>query len=222
MKQLVLVLAGVAVAGSGAFAQQAFDKERHHWAKYKVGTSITFKMTVETGGNKAEGSLKQELKEAGASSFKLVHMYDMAGQKSQEEETEEMPTRSGEETLKIAGKEYTCVVWSSKSKKGESEGATRFWLADGVKAPLKLEIKDGEDVSTLTAVSLSEKIKAGGKEYDCVKLEGGMASGGQKGKGTLWLHPDIPSMTVRMDVSFQAEMGAMETSLEVSAVDIKK
>jgi hypothetical protein len=222
MKQLVLVLAVVVVAGSSASAQQAFDKDRHHWAKYKVGTSITWKMSVASGEQKGEGSLKQELKEVGAASYKLVHVYDMAGQKSEEEETEEMPTRSGEETLKIAGKEYKCVIWSSKSKKGETEGATRFWLADGVKAPLKLEIKDGDETSTLTAVSLSEKLKAGGKEYDCVKLEGEMASGGQKGKGKLWLNPDIPSMTVRMDVSFQMEMGAMETSLEVSAVDIKK
>lgn len=222
MKRTILALAGLLTAGSAALAQKEFDKERHHWAKYKAGTSVTWTMKVDAGGNKAEGSLKQELKEVGASSYTLLHAYDLAGQKSEEEETEDLPTRSGEETLKIGGKEYKCVIWSSKSKKGETTGATRMWLADGVKTPLRLEIKEGDETSTLTAVSLSEKLKAGGKEYDCVKLEGDMASQGHKGKGKLWLNPEIPSMTVRMDVVFDAEMGAMQTSLEVSSVDIKK
>jgi hypothetical protein len=132
-----------------------------------------------------------------------------------------MPEKVGDESLKIGDKEYKCVVWKAKGKRGDKETESKVWMCDTVSAPLKLESKSGEEEGSFTATQVSDKVKGAGKEYDCVKLEGTLNNQLGKMKTTLWLNADIPGGAVCMKMEGEGDMGA-KISIDLSEVDAKK
>lgn len=217
MKYALLVL----LAASSAYAQDAMSKDNHHWMKYKAGTSVTFTIKMSAGGQEMEGKMKQTLADVKDNSYTTKNSFEMAGQTNDDEETEDLPTKDGEETLKIGDKEYKCTIWKAKSKQGEKESSSRVWLTEGIKVPLKIETKKDNDTTVATAVEVSEKIKAGGKEYDCVRLEGDMATEMGKAKAKFWMNGDVPGMAIKILMDMKGDMGEAQMTFELSEIDIK-
>jgi hypothetical protein len=204
-----------------ALAQDQMSKDQHHWLKYKVGTSVTMKLTMSAGDQKMEGTMKQTLTEAKDKSYTVKSSFEFAGQTNEEDEVEDIPTKVGEDTLKIGDKEYKCVKWVAKSKRGEKESTATVWLSEGIKPPLKLEIKDERGTSVVTASAVGDKVKAADKEYDCVKLEGEMNTDQGKAKTKFWMCGDVPGMAVKIDMVISGDQGDMNMVFELSQVDVK-
>jgi len=209
----------LAIAG---IAQDEMSKDKHPWMKYKVGTTVSFKMKIDAGGQQVEGTMKQELTELKDKSYTTKTAFDVMGQQNEENEVEDIPTKGSEETLKIGDKEYKCTIWNSKSKRGEKESTNRIWVADGMNVPLKLEIKDAENTSTILASAVGDKIKVGEKEYDCVRLEGDMATDMGKAKAKFWMNADVPGMAVKLSFDIKGDMGESQMTFELDKVDIAK
>lgn len=224
MKKMWLGALMLAV-GSVAFAQekkQEFDVKRHHWAKYGAGASVTFTMNIDAQGQAMAGTYTQTLKEVGKGNYTVTTAIEVGGQVQESEEVEEFPTHAGEETLKVAGKEYKCTVWTSKSTRNSVEMTTKMWLTESVKTPLKLEINDGSETCVVLAVKIGEKVSAAGKDYECTVLDGELPTEMGKAKAKLWMHHDLPGMTVKIELEMGGDMGAMKLSLELKEFNVSK
>jgi hypothetical protein len=222
MKHLWLGAVALLVAESSAFAQKEFDVERHYWARHKVGTTATFTMAIDMGGQQMEGSYSQTLKEKSKASFTVTTAVDVGGQVQESEEIETLPKYVGEETLKVGGKEYKCTVWTSTSNREGEETTTKIWFTEAVKTPLQLEIKDPRETCVITAVKVSEKVSVHGKDYDCVAFEGELPTQMGKAKAKMWMNPEVPGMTVKLDMEVSSDMGAMKIALELKEVSSVK
>ncbi len=202
-------------------AGQDFDKTKHQWGKWKVDTRIKFKMTIEVGGQSIEGEYRSALTELKDKEYTLRHASSVMGAEQEEFETETYGEKKGEEKIKVGDQEHECVVWASSGKRGEKELSSRLWIPAGKETPLKMTWKAGDDESgEFTATKMSENLSAGGKDYDCVLLEGEMTSPELGGtlKGKMWMHPSVPGGVVRLDLSGdQAKI-----AVELADVDAKK
>ena len=185
------------------FAGQEFDKTRHLWAKWKVDSSAKYTLVVEAVGQKLEGDYVLSLAELKDKELTIRQRTNILGAEHEAAETESLPEKKGEETLKIGDKEYPCVVWTSSLKRGEKDGTAKVWIPAESEVELKIAWKAGEDDrGEFLATRLSDKIKAAGQEFDCVLLEGELTSrefGTVKGK--LWVSPRVPGGMVRMELA---------------------
>jgi hypothetical protein len=205
------------LAASTASGQEV-DAARHSWGKIKPGTKVTYKISNQSGGKEFGGFVSiLELKEATDRGSTFKEIIDKRGEKTESEWTESAPKKIGEERLKVAGKEYGCAIWQWRVKFSESEREIRVWLADSVRAPLKIfyNYKEDEQDGGHVAVKLDESLEVGGKKYECVRLE---RDPGADGKSILWLSGDVPGWTVKTYL----ELGGFVITKELTEVAIKK
>jgi hypothetical protein len=155
------------------------------WAKQKVGTTVTQKMTTEASGNKSETTMIFKLVEVKAdkvvlevtTKVKAAGMeFTQPAQNMDVEKTVKVPndktkaeieknqakgeTTEGEETLKISGKEYKTKWTKFKGKNGDIEYETQAWTSADmpnltVKSVTKTSGKDANATST-TLVEVTE------------------------------------------------------------------
>lgn len=218
MKHMALCAAAVVVSVTVCQAQE-FDKSKHGWLKFKVGSWVKFKLSLDVAGQKLEGDVKEELAKVDDTGSTTKVSAKLGEDEFPSEESESLPTRDGEETLKIDGKEHKCVIWKSKGKRDEKETEVRVWMAEGAASPLRITSKvEGEDFD-FTAVKLADEVSAAGKKLSCVKMDGKMVMQGTELKGSLWMNPDVPSGMVKLTA--EAE-GTMKLSLELVEFDAKK
>ncbi len=215
--------AALFLAAATASAQD-FDKSKHPWARHKVGTSSKHTITMDMGqmGN-FSGSVTQTLKEVTEKGFTTSsrHEMNMMGQQQvqNQETSEDFPVKEGEETLKVEGKEHPCVIWKAKGKKNDQDTEKRFWITkDGTKLLKFSETRTGEKVEA-TAVKLSEQVEAAGKKYDCVKLEGEMATPQGPSKIQMWANWDIPGGMVKAAIEMKS--GEITTKATFLLTEIK-
>ena len=187
----------------GLPAGQDFDKAKHPWAKWKVDSCTKFAMKIEVAGQTFDGEYKSTLTGLKEKEYSLRHVSSFMGAVQEEVETETYGERKGEEKLKVGDREHECVVWASGGKRGEKDLSSKLWIPAGKEVPLKMTWKAGDDENgEFTTTKLSEKVTAGGKEFDAVLLEGEMTSaelGAMKGK--IWMNASVPGGVVKMELS---------------------
>lgn len=192
-----------------------------HWAKHTAGSSVTLSISMEAHGHAMTGTHTETLKEVARDARTIATTHVLMGQTLESDRTEDLPLRGGEETLKIDGKEYTCTVWSVKSRRGERESEAKVWLAEAVATPLKLEIVQGGESSVLVAVKLGERVSAGGKDYDCTLLDGELPSERGRAKARVWMSAEVPGMTVKMELDLPGHR-TMKLAVELKEFKIAK
>ena len=79
-----------AVALILALLGQDFDKSRHNWMKFKPGSSASYKMSLEMGGQAMDIISKTELKEVTDKGYTLVETAEMMGNKNESERSTEL------------------------------------------------------------------------------------------------------------------------------------
>ncbi|MBI2901328.1 MAG: hypothetical protein HYY17_14180 [Planctomycetes bacterium] len=197
---------------------QDFDKSKHPWTKWKEGSYAKLKMSTEMGEMKQEGSITYTLTKLTDKDFTVSTAVEAAGNTHDDAETEEFPTKAGEETLTVDGKKFECVIWKSKGTRGGSESETKVWVPKGKDFALKITTTGGQEVS-FTAVKLGEKVKVMEKEFDCVRLEGTIGQGGSDMKATIWTHPSIPGGMMKGEMKLKA--GEQEGTITLELVEMK-
>ena len=187
-----------------AVPQEKLDRSKHPWAKWKIGAYTKYKIVQQAGENKAEGTGTSTLTKVTDDEYVTTTKYDFGEQKIEEEETETIPVKDGEETLTVEGKKYECTIWKSTSTKGEKKTEYRVWATKKDARLLKVVGKGGSDLD-ITAAAMSESVEVAGKKYDCVRLEGSVKEEGRDGKAVFWMTEGIPGGLVKMEAKYAGE-----------------
>lgn len=197
--------------------QEKLDPSKHPWAKWKPGTWVKYRITQQIGENKFEGTGTSTLSKVTDEEYLVSTKYDFSGQMMEEEESETIPMKDGEETLTIEGKEVECVIWKSNGKKGGTETEYRTWAAKEGSRLLKIVGKGG-DVMDAVAVRMSESVEVGGKKYDCVRLEGSVSGKTGEGTAVFWTTEEIPGGWAKMEMKYP---GKQEITVELEVLEYK-
>jgi hypothetical protein len=182
--------------------QERLPVERHPWMKYKVGTSITYTITFEGGGQKTTGEAVYTLKEKTDDGYVRTAKTTFEGAGEERSEQESRPVRGDAEAVRVGGESKDCVVWTASGKGGEGEVQVRFWLPAGGSLPLRVASKTASgDETDLVATSLKEEVEALGKKFACVRLEGKRKTPQGELALSVWMAEGIPGGGARLEMS---------------------
>lgn len=188
-------LFGLLAIGAGA---QDLDAERHPWRKWKEGAGVTWRITRVQKDKREEETLQEVLIKVEAKQIVLKQTWEKSRPKERRL-TESRPQKDGEETLKIDGKEFKCVIWKFRGARDGETIETRRWYAEGCNAPLKVAYRFGTGIrGEFIATNLKDAVSACGTTFECVKLEGQWKQEEKvSSKMTLWLSPEVPGGVVK-------------------------
>lgn len=205
MISLLLVLA----------AQDALEPARHPWLAWKPGAAARYRIDLELGSSRQEGGVAYTLRSAGPQGVVLEVVANQLNRELRSEQTDALPVRGAAESLSVGGREIPTTSWSSRGQRGGLAGETRLWLRPEGGAPLKLTSKiDGQEDLTLTAAALEDVVKAAGREFPCVRLEGVDAL--KKHQVTAWFSPEVPGGLVKMVSRGKVNGQALVSTLELA------
>lgn len=202
--------------------QEKLDASRHPWLRFKAGTSVAYKVTSEVGVLKEESQMTYSLKEIDEGGFTLEVKVAGIGKEQAMDGKEGPYLKVGEEKVRVAEKDHACTIWESKGQRGPYSTKTRYWLAEGIAVPLRLVSQVDAQESDVVATSLSEKLAIGGKEYDCVRLEGKTKNAQGEAETTVWLSDPVPGRLVKIAAKGKVQGAGMTTTVELAGVSEKK
>ncbi len=221
----ILFAAAIAVALVGTTAQagdgDAFPADKHPWAQYGIGTTVTYEMTMDMG---AAGKIQQKMvhtltaKTADNYTVDTVTTGGPAGEQKSSE-TETLAKEAGTESIEVAGTKHETTKYVNEKEGGAKEAS---WFLASAGAPIKIEASGSGQDMVLNATSLSEKVTVGDKTHDCVKLEGTMKipAQGLEMKTTFWFCGDVPGGLVKM--TSEGNMGGMALKQTLSLAEFEK
>jgi len=181
MSRRFAALVVVVACSAPAWADTVDNPTYASWAKMKKGASVTVKMTAEVAGEKTESTMTTTLVDltADVATTEMVTVTKAGGQefksepiKTENKKVVELPAGKkkadfdkpegfvvqGEETLKIAAKEYKTKWVKVKNSTNGSEYEAKTWTCDDVPGTIvKMETKSsGGGVKSSTALELVE------------------------------------------------------------------
>lgn len=209
-------LATLVALASVALAPQD-SVEDNSWLRYKPGTWIKSRMTVESPDGKVEEVQTLTLKEVTGDEYVVEESYASPGSKTSQSKSSRGVT-IGKETLKIAGKAYDCRIGLVKGTNEDGPTETRFWNPVGSPNAVKIVFKQKGVEGELQAISVDDKIEALGKTLVCNKLQGKVKFGDTEGSATVVLSEDIPGSQVRLDLVLKGEKS--DTKIKFEAIEI--
>ncbi|WP_459557125.1 hypothetical protein [Lacunimicrobium album] len=181
MIRALLITAGLAF-WSGSLQAEEFPNPLYtNWAKFKPGTSVTQKSSVDAPGFKTETELTYELikvtekdvtlKYTANMTFngqmvatppqemvytKMVTRHEAVAESKEEQPVQEYKSETDpDETLTIDGQKFVCRVSRSTNKMGDINASTKVWQSDDVPGQtLKLESSVDQGAAGKTVTTL--------------------------------------------------------------------
>ncbi len=177
------VTLSAAVLASGALAGVAVEEVEHpaykSWARHPAGTSVTLKSVTTTQGVTIvttkkttlvkltdEGAVLETVMTSDATGKEVEsppqtyvqrRMFPMfAGVKKEDIGKPPGSSTRGEETVKLAGKEFKATWFDSKGRVESGETFTRTWMSDEVPGRLLKAVTKVPDADNMTTVELIE------------------------------------------------------------------
>jgi hypothetical protein len=195
--------------------------EDNAWLRYKAGTWLKSKMTVEVPGQTTEDVQTLTLKVVEGDEYVIEESYAAPGSKSARTRRGR-GVKTGTETLTIAGKAYPCriTVVKGSNEQGPTEG--RFWTPEGSRNAVKIVFKQKDGEGELLATSVDEKVAALGKTLVCTKLQGKVKFGEAEGSLSVVLCEDIPGAQVRADLVLNGQDGDVKIRFEAQEIHEEK
>ncbi len=194
----------------------AYDKSRHPWLKWAVGSSVTFQLNFMFGDKTYKGKQTLSLEIATAESF-TVKSDRVFGGKETDRSEETFPEFLRKEIVDVQGGKVECGVWKIRTKKtsGESSGLT-IWIEPSGGRLLKYikVLPDGSGREEVRAVKLEEEVTVGGRKVSCVKLEGSDDRKGEILAVTYWWSLEIPGGMVKAVKKGTAQGQALVATME--------
>jgi hypothetical protein len=208
---------------AGAVPQDKFPEKDDAWLRFKPGTWIENKVTVDVGGEVVESTQKQTLKEKSGGEYVIEESgraqgKDLATVKSRKS----AGTFTGEETIVVAGQDYPCRISVATGRRDDGEVEVRYWMPRGHKYPLKVSFKQKNMEGELTAVAVDEKIKVGDQEFECARLEGTIKYGLSEGTMAVWLNQEIPGGQARAEMTLRGSTGLVKITAVPKEFHIEK
>lgn len=206
------------------------DATKHPWAKWKVGTNITLKITTTIDGvdevDERIQTLTQVTETKVTTSIQKKNprsAVDKIGSTNEQELLDYPPCdpglkKEGAETLTVDGKNYECTIF--RSKRFEQE--TKLWVVEGVAFPLKWVHSKGSTLMTMTADKIDDPIAIGDASVKCVRYKGKTTEGKTSSSSVTWMSPEVPAYFVRIEGDVVAEGKKARVVMEITAFEIKK
>ena len=206
-----------------AQAQEKFPAEDDAWLRFKPGTWIENKVTLEVGDTTIVSTQKQTLKEKDGVDY-LVEETGTANGKDLPtvRSRKSAGTLAGTETIVVEGKDYPCKIWVAKGLRDDGEVEVRYWMPKGNKYPLKVAFKQKNMEGELTAVVVDEKMRVGDRDYECARLEGKVKYGLSEGTMTVWLNQEIPGAQARAEMSLTGTTGTVKITAAPRDLHLEK
>lgn len=207
---LALALAAPAVCA------QDLDPERHPWRKWDEGAAVTWKIVRRQKQKQEEETLQEVLTRVEAEQIVLKQIWEKSTPRERRL-TESRPQKDGEETVKIEGKEYRCVIWKFRGARENETVETRRWYAEDLDAPVKVVYRFSSGIrGEFVATSLKDPVTACGRTFDCVRLEGQWKQEEKiSSRMTLWLSPKVPGGVVKRFFEYNPDFTITYTLEEI-------
>lgn len=201
--------------------QDALEPARHPWMAWKPGASARYRITLELGAARQDGAVAYTLAETGPRGYTLKVLASQLSKELSSELQDDVPSRGAAETLTIDGKDVATTSWASRGLRGGLVCETRLWLRAEGGAPLKMTSKiDGQEDLTLTAAALEDVVKAAGREFRCVRLEGRDVL--KNHQVSAWFSPEVPGGLVKMVTRAKPKGQDLLSTLELTELVEKK
>jgi len=220
---------GPVVAAAFAFLLQAlapqekFPAEDDAWLRFKPGTWIENKITMEVGGETVVSVQKQTLKEKDGGDYLIQETGSSGGQDLPPHRSRQrVGTINGQETIVVEGQDYPCKISVAKGQREDGEVEVRYWMPKGNKYPLKVSFKQKNMEGEITAVVVDEKMKVGDREYECARLEGRVKYGLSEGTMTVWLNQEIPGGQARAEMTLSGTTGQVKITAAPKDLHVEK
>ena len=222
----LLLAAFVLLLAAAADAQEKrkFDKSKHPWVRFKVGSWVSFKVTVSPPPpDQVARELKWELKNSGEGKYVIKETQNFMGSEKTETKMSALPTYVKSETVKIGTEEHVCHVWKSVEMGDKGRKTEALLWVDDKHRLIKMK-SEGAEAIEAEAEGLDVEIEAGGKKLTASKLSGTIKKplAGIKGKVTLWATDQIPGGTAKMVIEGDIQAIKMTMTLEVSKFEAKE
>jgi hypothetical protein len=203
--------------------QDKFPVEDDAWLRFKPGTWIENKVTVEVGDSVIVSTQKQLLREKSGDDYLIVESGTSNDKELPSVRTRQsVGTITGKETVVVDGKEYPCRISVAKGLRDDGEAEVRYWMPKGNKYPLKVTFKQKNMEGELTAVVVDEKMRVGDRDYECARLEGKVKYGLSEGTMTVWLNQEIPGAQARAEMSLSGTTGSVKITAVPKDLHIEK
>lgn len=199
------ILSGCGERNPGGSAPDGMRIDAHPWAGWSVGT---FVRSRESHGAGASSETTETLVALGKKGYTLKRIRSVNGQRFEKEvilhyaydgyaHAAPGARQAGEETLRVAGRDYACTIWESTWEVGDARIREKSWLAPGVKLPLKIVTVSPSSRLEIQAVKLDDDLNVGGRTLRCVKYEGQSRLKGHSRPVVSWRSLAIPGGVVK-------------------------
>ena len=203
--------------------QDKFPVEDDAWLRFKPGTWIENKVTVEVGDGVIVSTQKQQLREKSGGDYLIEETGTSNGKELPSVRSRQsVGMITGMETVVVDGKEYPCRISVAKGLRDDGEAEVRYWMPKGNKYPLKVTFKQKNMEGELTAVVVDEKMRVGDRDYECARLEGKVKYGLSEGTMTVWLNQEIPGAQARAEMSLSGTTGFVKITAVPKDLHIEK
>ena len=217
------IAAAALLALALAQGQEKFPSDDDAWLRFKPGTWIENKVTVEVGDTTIVSTQKQLLQEKDGGDYLIVETGTALGKDLPSIRNRKSGgTITGKETIVVDGKDYPCKISLAKGLRDDGEVEVRYWMPKGNKYPLKVAFKQKNMEGELTAVVVDEKMRVGDRDYECARLEGKVKYGLSEGTMTVWLNQEIPGAQARAEMSLAGTTGFVKITAVPKDLHIEK
>jgi|SRR5581483_8462164 len=217
------IAAAALLALALAQGQEKFPAEDDAWLRFKPGTWIENKVTVEVGDTTVVSTQKQTLKEKDGGEYLIEETGAADGKDLPSVRSRKSAgTIVGTESVVVDGKDYACRISVAKGLRDDGEVEVRYWMPKGNKYPLKVAFRQKNMEGELTAVVVDEKMRVGDRDYECARLEGKVKYGLSEGTMTAWLNQEIPGGQARAEMSISGTTGFVKITAAPKDLHIEK
>jgi hypothetical protein len=227
-----------------AAEEPPFDKSRHPWAKFPIGSWVRIRITKKTTLGKEETvdsfTITRTLTEVKGQHVKLEVTTERPEGTIFETQKQSAPygaqkgasweKLADNESLSAAGEQFTCQLWKATVDSGELVSEMKVWISPQVQGSVvKYEIityrKDEEQegkgkVERREEIILCHRNQAvtiKGKSYNCDVFKITSTSSAGSKEGNLYLCEQVPGFSVK--VTSKERIGALELSLKMEVED---
>jgi len=202
---------------------ERFPAADHCWLRFKAGTYIRSKITIDSAGVVTESDFQLALKEQNGDDYVVEETTTTDGYTFPPQLNKTgAALKTGSETLTVAGKEIPCTIWTAKGRRNDGPTVTRYWVPEGRKYPLKMVFKQQNVEGEVTATELDAEIEISGRTYSCAKLEGKIKYGPVEGTLRVWSNQELPSAQARMELVLPTPNGDAKIRVEPVEIHVER
>lgn len=206
---------------------RAAGREFSAWAQFEPGAWIELRLTQVLGEDTQVSNVRRTLIAVRDEHVELNVQITMDGAEvyTGVEEVALLPawcagSKTRDETIQIAGRDYACEVWDYKIENGMETGSGTVWYCPSELTVLRSEVKTDDKTASTQAVKMDEWIEIDERKYLCILLESTLKGKDADTVSKTWVSRNVPGATVRSETTGTVAGKAVKQSSEATALHV--